>query len=114
MDEKKVAGSIFVGLMIIIVVFFTGGAIFFPGEPSQVCPYEKYFEHKGGGVYHFEFGESVEESLKKKLELDTTRTTAEVIACWCEAHKKEFRIVAITYALDLRYPPLIIITEPVK
>lgn len=77
---------------------------------AEACPYEKYFEHQGGGVYHLELDKFFEDS---KEELDTTRTTAKVIACWREAHRKEFRIVGITYALQIRYPPYIIIIEPV-
>jgi len=80
-------------------------------KAEQVCPYEKYFEHQGGGVYHLELDKFFEGS---KEELDTTRTTAKIIACWREAHRKEFRIVGISYMLHIQYPPYLIVTEPVN
>jgi len=84
-------------------------------EEKRACPYEEYFENQGGGVYHLELDEFFnEEGKEERKELDTTRTIAKIIACWREAHRKEFRIVGVSYMLDLRYPPFIIITEPVR
>jgi hypothetical protein len=78
---------------------------------EQACPYEEYFEYQGGGVYHLELDDFFMDGRK---DLDTSRVTAKIIACWCQAHKKEFRIVGVSMLLKNRYPPYIIITEPVK
>lgn len=109
----KQCGALVVGAVAIasVIALWAWGAEAQRKQAEQACPYEKYFEHQGGGVYHLELDKFFEENGAK--ELDTTRTTAKIMACWREAHRKEFRIVGISYMLHVQYPPFIIITEPV-